>query len=95
MKPADRHTLLTFARRVGKLDFPESTIGFAGAFAMPHMVKIAAFLVPATNAPWGADTYWRNNVRESVRPRRPVVGRGALFCLFLYPNPNPRGASCH
>ena len=41
-----------------------------------------------------AVTYWRNNVRVSVRPRRPLKSRGALFRLFLFPIPKFWGASC-
>lgn len=37
---------------------------------------------------WGAVTYWRNNVRDTVRSRRPRWA-GERCSAFLFPNPNP------
>lgn len=63
------------------------------AFASPKLVRksgIFVFCHHCTFWPLAfgiAVTYWRNNVRVSVRPRRPLESRGALFRLFLIPNP--------
>ena len=85
--------LLTSRVHLYKLTFPKPCKASRSLHRFPLPEKIAAFLVSATDAlqvySVDAVTYWRNNVRVSVRPRRPCKGRGALFRLFLFPNPKP------
>ena len=84
--------ILTFTLFCGFLSFPKSNKACRSLHQCPTLEKRAAFSVSATDAPrafrpWDAVTYWRNNVRVSVRPRRPLKSRGALFRLFLFPIP--------
>ena len=76
----------------GFLSFPKSNKACRSLPQCPTLEKRAAFSISATDAPrafrpWDAVTYWRNNVRVSVRPRRLYWSRGALFRLFCFPIP--------
>jgi len=84
--------LLTSAPILGNLSFPKPKEACRSLRQCPTLEKRAAFSISATDAPrafrpWDAVTYWRNNVRVSVRPRRLYWSRGALFRLFCFPIP--------
>lgn len=65
------NTSLTSGQGFGNAGFPLIKQGVSVAFAVPHTVRSAVFLVFATKAPlWVLGTYWQNDVRVSVRPRR-------------------------
>ena len=93
---------LTFSAWLGNSELPQNRLGVSVAFAVPHTTKRADFLVSCHSCTlwpsWAfgiAVTYWRNNVRVFVRPRRPCTGRGALFPPFFVPNSqNSAGVIC-
>ena len=86
-------TLLTSSVFCGLLNSPNDQ-RLSVAFASPKLVRksgIFVFCHHCTFWPLAfgiAVTYWRNNVRVSVRPRRPLKSRGALFRLFCSQSQN-------
>lgn len=92
--PAGRLRLLTFCPSWRRLKFPESETGFAGAFALPHSAKIAAFLVSATTeAPHGCGHILAEQ-RPGVRKAPAAyLGPGSVvpsFFVFLNPKTEVR-----